>query len=66
MATGTSGNPDGAAAGTAGTGSFGAAPLGIADGDTDTGFPHDAPGASGGAGRTSVSVIGGVVGQFGE
>jgi hypothetical protein len=51
--------------GSAGDGAVAAA-CGIADGDTGTGFPQDAPGASGGAGRISVSVIGGVVGQFGE
>lgn len=39
---------------------------GIADGDTATGCPHDAPEASEGAARISVSVSGGVVGQPGE
>jgi len=41
-------------------------PSGNAAGDTATGFPHDAPEASGGAERISFSVIGGVVGQPGE
>lgn len=39
---------------------------GIADGDIATGFPQDAPGASGGVGNISSSVVGGVFGQSGE
>lgn len=58
MATGTIGNAEG----TVGVGAW----LGIADGDTETGLPQDAPGASGGVGTTSDSVMGGVVGQSGE
>lgn len=39
---------------------------GIADGDTGTGAPQLAAAASGGVGRISIPVMGGVVGQSGE
>lgn len=71
IATGTMGNSGGGIGGSADVGVDGSAVVaedasGIADGDTFTGFPQLAPGASGGAGSMLDSVIGGVFGQSTE